>query len=74
MRTAITLPLPTDMNRCKGEGPLVGALCARRDNCARYLSIFKDERPLPAYFGICISPSWHGHVPMEGYPDREAEA
>lgn len=69
----ITLPLPRDMNRCKGEGPLVGETCNRRDNCARYQSIFNDERPLPAYFCICTGPSWHGHVPMAGFPDWEAE-
>lgn len=52
---------------------MVGTRCQRRDDCARFLSIAKDEQPLPAYYGICLNDNWVGHLPPDGFPDWENE-
>lgn len=70
----VALPLDAQINRCLAHGDKVGDWCDRREQCACHITI-KHDRGIsaPAAYRKCMTDNFAAFIPLEGFPDRDAE-
>jgi hypothetical protein len=65
----VTLPLNADTARCLGRWDKPSQVCAKRDECARHVTMNHDAEPwtlAKPYFRLCDA-GYSLMVPLSGY-------
>lgn len=73
MQKPMPLPLPADYQRCLAHGLYEGDTCFQADNCARHVTLRHDRPHITPMHRACLSENMVMYLPMEGFPDRDAE-
>jgi|JI10StandDraft_1071094.scaffolds.fasta_scaffold01019_18 hypothetical protein len=73
MQKPMPLPLPADYQRCLAHGLYEGDTCFQADNCARHVTLRHDRPHITPMHRACLSENMVMYLPLEGFPDRDAE-